>query len=92
MSETISPVYDDVKDVLVQTLELEEMRNSLTPSTELLGSLPGLDSMSVVLVLTALSERFGFDVDDVQISGETFETLGSLTEFIQSVTSSVSET
>lgn len=85
MNETTSPVYENVKDVLVTTLDLEEQRDTLTPDTELLGALPGLDSMSVMLLIAALAERFEFDVEDVEISGETFETVGTLTEFVESV-------
>ena len=88
MTETTSSTFEAVKDVLVQTLDLDDTTAStLTPSTELLGSLPGLDSMSVMLLLTALAERFEFDVEDVELSGEAFETLGSLTEFIEAIDS-----
>ncbi len=89
MSETTpAPTTEAVKDVLVETLGLEDLRDSLTPSTELLGSLPGLDSMSVVMLLTALADRFGFDIDDVELSGDAFETLGSLTAFVDDVSAS----
>jgi acyl carrier protein len=82
--QQVSPgTLDEVRDVLVETLALEDMRGELTASTELLGSLPSLDSMSVVMLLTALSERFGFDLEDAEISGEAFETLGSLTAFVE---------
>jgi acyl carrier protein len=86
MSETTPATSTDaVKDVLVETLNLEDLRDTLTPQTELLGSLPGLDSMSVMLLLEALADRFGFDVEDVELSGEAFETLGSLTAFVDDV-------
>jgi acyl carrier protein len=48
----------------------------------LFGSLPELDSMAVVAVITALEERFGFEVDDDEITAETFETVGSLSAFV----------
>jgi len=83
MSETVPSTLDDVKEVLIETLDLEDLRDTLEPSTELLGSLPGLDSMSVVLLLTALADRFDFDVEDAEITGEAFETLGSLTAFVE---------
>ena len=39
--------------------------------------------MAVVYVITALEERFGFEVEDDDISAETFATLGTLTEFVE---------
>jgi acyl carrier protein len=85
VNETTSAVYEGVKDILVTTLDLEDQRDTLTPDTELLGALPGLDSMSVMLLIAALAERFEFDAEDVEISGETFETVGTLTTFVESV-------
>jgi acyl carrier protein len=85
MTETSTTTFTEVKEVLIETLDLEEMRDSLTPSTELLGSLPMLDSMSVVLLLTALADRFDFDVEDAEITSEAFETLGHLTAFVESL-------
>ena len=54
-----------------------------TRHTPLLGAMPELDSMAVVeLVVTALEQRFGFDPDDDEITGEVFETLGTLAAFV----------
>lgn len=74
---------DDVKNVLADSLQLGERARALTASTRLLGSLPELDSMAVVTVITALEEHFGFTVSDDEISADTFETLGSLCEFVE---------
>jgi acyl carrier protein len=54
----------------------------LTESTPLLGAMPELDSMAVVELIAALESRFGIDVDDTALSGEVFESLGSLTDFV----------
>ena len=40
--------------------------------------------MAVVSIVTALEEHYGFTVDDDEISADTFETLGSLAEFVKS--------
>ena len=85
MTETSTATFVEVKEVLIETLDLEEMRDTLTPQTELLGSLPMLDSMSVVMLLTALADRFDFDVEDAEITSESFETLGSLTAFVDAL-------
>lgn len=72
-----------VKDLLAQTLQLGPRADSLTPDSPLLGALPELDSMAVVAILTAMEEHFGFSVDDDEISADTFETLGTLTAFVE---------
>jgi acyl carrier protein len=38
--------------------------------------------MAVVTVVTTIEEEFGITVDDDELSGDVFATLGSLTEFV----------
>ena len=73
----------DIKSLLAQTLQLGPRADSFTPDSPLLGALPELDSMAVVTILTAMEEHFGFSVDDDEISADTFETLGTLTAFVE---------
>lgn len=73
---------DDVKLVLRDSLQLGDRATALQASTPLLGSMPELDSMAVVTVITALEEHYGMFVEDDEISAETFETVGSLCEFV----------
>lgn len=49
----------------------------------LLGSVPELDSMAVIGVLNLLEERFGFIVDDDDVDGRTFATVGTLVDFVR---------
>ena len=74
---------EEVKNILSDVLSLGERKNSLREDSTLLGSIPELDSMSVVNVITALEEHFGITVDDDEISARTFETLGNLTHFVE---------
>lgn len=74
---------DDVKNILADVLSLGSAIDSLTADSALLGSIPELDSMAVVNLITALEEHFGIVIDDDEISANTFETLGSLTAFVQ---------
>lgn len=74
---------EEVKNILSDTLSLGQRKTSLKEDSILLGSLPELDSMAVVNVITALEEHFGITVDDDEISASTFETLGSLTRFVE---------
>jgi acyl carrier protein len=75
-------IIDTVKLVLRDTLQLGERVASFDAETPLFGSLPELDSMAVVSVVTALEERFGFEIEDDEITAETFETVGSLSAFV----------
>jgi len=75
--------FEEVRDILSDVLSLGDRRNSLNVDSGLLGSIPELDSMAVVNIITALEEHFGFVVDDDEISAKTFETLGSLTHFVE---------
>ena len=73
---------DDVKRILADVLSLGDT-TGLTEQSPLLGSIPELDSMAVVNLIGALEEHFGFVIDDDEISATTFETLGSLTAFVE---------
>ena len=57
----------DVKRVLGDTLQLGTKAEAFTPETRLFGSIPELDSMSIVNVVLGLEEHFGFVVDDDEI-------------------------
>jgi acyl carrier protein len=72
----------DVKAVVVETLAIEERAETIDASTPLLGSLPELDSMAVIELVVALQERFDIEVEDEDVSAEVFETLASLTAFV----------
>lgn len=74
---------EQVKNILVDVLSLDEKRSTLREDSILLGSIPELDSMTVVNVITALEEYFDITIDDDEISAKNFETLGSLTHFIE---------
>jgi acyl carrier protein len=82
MDVTNATTFDDVKSVVVTTLGIEDRAGSLDASTQLLGSLPELDSMAVVELVAALDTRFGIETGDDEITGEVFETLGSLAAFV----------
>ena len=76
-------MLDEVREIVGDALQLEERTAELQADTALLGNLPELDSMAVVLVITALEEHFGFIVGDDEITADTFTTLGSLADFVE---------
>jgi acyl carrier protein len=73
---------EEIKIVLRESLQLGERVKAYTAGTPLLGSLPELDSMAVLTVLTAIEERFKITVADDEISADTFATIGSLCAYV----------
>ncbi len=81
--QVIMALIDEVKNVLAEVLQLGDIIDTFDADTLILGSIAEFDSMAIVSVITALEEYFGFEVDDDEIESETFESLGSLTDFVQ---------
>jgi acyl carrier protein len=71
-----------VRDILRDVLSLGERADRLTRDSPLLGAIPELDSMAVVSLIAGLEDRLGITVDDDEISGATFATLGTLVDFV----------
>jgi acyl carrier protein len=74
---------DRVKVVLVKTLGIQDRADTLEASTELFGSMPELDSMAVVTLAVNLEREFDFEIDDEDFTGEVFDTIGTLAEFVE---------
>jgi acyl carrier protein len=75
-------VTQEVQRVLDEVLSLNGRSAAFTRATPLLGAIPELDSMAVVSLITRLEEHFGLTVDDDDMDGSTFATVGSLTDFV----------
>lgn len=75
-------ISQEVLRVIDEVLSLNGRSATFTRDTPLLGAVPELDSMAVVALITTLEEQFGLVVDDDDIDGSTFETVGSLTDFV----------
>jgi acyl carrier protein len=76
-------VRTEVLYILETVLNLKGRSARFDLATPLLGSIPELDSMAVVSVITSLEERFGFAVDDDELDGSAFLTVGSLVGFVE---------
>jgi acyl carrier protein len=76
LSKTLLQVIDEV-------LGLGGRTSGFDRNTPLLGAIPELDSMAVVTLITTLEERFGIVIDDDDIDGSTFATIGSLIDFVE---------
>jgi len=73
---------DEVRAVLIEALGIDDRALASAASTPLLGAQTELDSMGVLVLLYALEERFGINVNGDEVTVEIFETLGSLASFV----------
>ena len=71
-----------VKAVVVSSLGVEERAASIDADTQLLGSLPELDSMAVLVLVHDLEDAFGIVVEDEDLSADIFDTLSALAAFV----------
>jgi acyl carrier protein len=76
-------IQPEVLRALDDALGLGGRSRTFTADTRLFGSLPELDSMAVVDLISALEERFGIAFEDDEITGEVFASVGSLAEFVR---------
>lgn len=76
-------IKSEILALLDEILSLKGRAANFTENTPLLGALPELDSMAVVALITSFEERFGFSVDDDEIDGADFATVGSLIKFVE---------
>ncbi|MBL4589443.1 MAG: acyl carrier protein [Alphaproteobacteria bacterium] len=73
---------EHIREIVAVVLGLELASMDLAEDTPLLGAIPEFDSMAVVSVLTTIEDQYDIFVEDDEISAETFETLGSLHQFV----------
>ena len=81
-ADTLADTFPGVVEVLTRTLGIEERADSITRGTRLFGELPELDSLGVVELAAALEDRFDIVIEDEDFTGEVFESVGTLTDFI----------
>lgn len=73
---------DKLKVILRDALHMGARAEHLSPASPLLGAIPEFDSLAVVTVLTMIETEFGITVADDEISAADFETLATLTSFV----------
>jgi acyl carrier protein len=76
-------IKQEVLNIIDEVLSLGGRAGSFDLDTQLLGAVPELDSMAVVGVINVMEERFGFIVEDDEIDGATFATVGALVDFVE---------
>ncbi|MGB4498091.1 MAG: phosphopantetheine-binding protein [Methylococcaceae bacterium] len=73
-------VQNEIIEIVKRVLHVS---TNLDGDSVLIGAMPEFDSMSVVLILTALENQYGFVVDDDEITADIFETISTLTAFVE---------
>ena len=76
-------IRKEVLAIIDEVLSLGGRTANFGLDTQLLGAVPELDSMAVVGVINMMEERFGFIVEDDEIDGSSFATVGSLVSFVE---------
>lgn len=76
-------LLNDLRQVVGRALQIGDRAQRMDADAPLLGAVPELDSIAVVNLITALEEHFGITVADDEIGASTFETLGTLAQFIE---------
>ena len=76
-------MIETVRRILRDTLQLGDRADALDADSPLLGAIPELDSMAVVTILTLFEEEYGVEIEDDDVSADTFATMGALAEFLE---------
>ena len=79
----MSEAFEFVKDLFRNQLQLGDRADELTRDSAVVGAIPEFDSVAVVSLITAIEEQLGVEIDDDEITGELFATVGSLTDFVE---------
>jgi acyl carrier protein len=80
-------VTTEVLRILRETVGDHALPREVGEHTRLLGEIAELDSMALLGLLTRVEERFDVRIDDSRIEAAIFETVGSLTRFVEDVVS-----
>lgn len=83
MTQEHATAIQAVLEILETELALNGRAAGFTADTPLLGALPELDSMAVIGLINAMQERFGFYIEDDEIDGSAFATVGAMVGFVE---------
>jgi acyl carrier protein len=85
---TNQQLVQEVVAVIIDALGLDS-GVTMDAETPLLDHLPELDSMAIVQLIAEIEDRFAISIDEDEISGDIFETVGALAGFVEAQRSSV---
>ena len=70
--------------IVKEALQIGNVADSFDRDTQLLGALPEFNSLSIMTIIGSIEENLDCEIADDEITGEIFETVGSLADFIDS--------
>lgn len=73
----------DIVQIIGTVIGDSAMVGCVDEDTQLLGTMPEMDSMAIVNVILALEAHYGFHVDDEEVEHSIFESVGSLFHFVE---------
>ncbi len=76
----VNPNLDRLIAILSETLSIDA--DEFAEDTLLLGNFPEFDSMAIVSILMELEEHFAIEIAEDELTGDAFESVTSLLEFI----------
>ncbi len=75
-------VQQQVVRIIDEVLSLHGRGLKFNRQTHLLGAIPEFDSMAVVALIASLEDQLGISVDDDEVDGSTFRTVGALVDLV----------
>ena len=73
---------DLTRKIVSTCLQLGSAADSFDRDTQLLGGLPEFNSLTITAIVASIEEEVDCEVDDMEITAEIFETMGSLADFV----------
>ena len=83
MDSNAEPLAVDIYSIVSAILQLEPIPSEQISEVGLLGSMPELDSMSVVAILVALENEYDIQVNDDEVDASVFTSIATLTDFVR---------
>ena len=70
------------RKVVRSCLQLGGEADNFDRSTQLLGGFPEFNSLTITAIIATLEDELDCEIDDTEITGELFETVGTLADFV----------
>ena len=75
---TISMIFDKIKDIIIEQLQVEE--SDVTMDTNLMKDLSA-DSLDAVEIIMAIEDEYGIEIPDEE--AEKIQTVGDLVRYVE---------
>jgi acyl carrier protein len=70
------------RNIVRACLQLGSLAESFDRDTQLLGGMPEFNSLTIAAIVASIEDELDCEIDDADITGEMFETMGSLSDFV----------